>query len=371
MPNFKCAQFGACVLLIVLLTSLQLYVKDQTLETRIRRVRHAPVRIPSPVREYNTTLCPKGRPKPKLDDILCMAPFNYSTLHKNPCWTAVNGNLKCLPYFQVIGMDKCGTTDLFARISRHPDVVPNAKDKETMWWSWERYGYWLWSAKAKITFLPNYISYFANLAQKLNHSTQGKGKTRLITGDGTPMDMWDFRGWKMIPQNRGLQEPKYLTPHLIQHINPGVKLIVLLRNPADRLYSDYYFIDNGERVKNRTTFHLAVVKAINVLKNCQRHMTLRSCLFDFKINEDLVKRKTRVHLGFYAAYLQEWLSVFPRDQILVMRTEDYSANTTLLMRAFRRRGTEEIKYHDTKKGACYKIQTGEGTYDDKDQSNVG
>lgn len=37
-------------------------------------------------------------------------------------------------------MDKCGTTDLFARISRHPDVVPNIKNKETMWWSWERYG---------------------------------------------------------------------------------------------------------------------------------------------------------------------------------------------------------------------------------------
>ena len=58
-----------------------------------------------------------------------------------------------------------------------------------------------------------------------------------------------------------------------------------------RLYSDYYFIDNGERDKNRTTFHLAVVKAIKVLKNCQRHRTLRSCLFDFKINADLVKRK--------------------------------------------------------------------------------
>ena len=42
-----------------------------------------------------------------------------------------------------------------------------------------------------------------------------------------------------------------------------------------------------------------------------------------------------------------------------------------LFRAFRRRGTEEIKYHDTKKGACYKIQTGEGTYDDKNQSNAG
>ena len=38
------------------------------------------------------------------------------------------------------------------------------------------------------------------------------------------------------------------------------------------------------------------------------------------------------HLGFYAVYLQEWLSVFPRDQILVMRTKDYSANTTSIMR---------------------------------------
>lgn len=68
------------------------------------------------------------------------APFTFNSSHKNPCWTSVNGKLKCLPYFQVIGMDKCGTTDLFARISRHPDVVPNVKNKETMWWSWERYG---------------------------------------------------------------------------------------------------------------------------------------------------------------------------------------------------------------------------------------
>lgn len=54
------------------------------------------------------------------------------------------------------------------------------------------------------------------------------------SGDGTPMDMWDFRGWKMIPQNKGLKEPQYLTPHLIRHINRDVKLLILLRNPVDR-----------------------------------------------------------------------------------------------------------------------------------------
>ncbi|XP_061192047.1 carbohydrate sulfotransferase 15-like [Saccostrea echinata] len=229
-------------------------------------------------------------------------------------------------------MDKCGTTDLFARISRHPDVAVNTKNKETMYWSWKRYGYWLWSASMMKTYFSDYVNYFSNTAALLNNATRKDGKTKLITGDGTPMDMWDFRGWKMIPQNRGLSEPRYLTPHLIKHINPDVKLIVILRNPVDRLYSDYYFIDNGERNKNQTTFHFAVLKAIDVLERCRIRRSLRSCLFDFHINADLVKQKTRIHLGFYAVYLREWLSVFPREQMLILRTEDYSSNVSSVVR---------------------------------------
>eukprot|EP00105_Crassostrea_gigas_P041521 XP_019925669.1 PREDICTED: carbohydrate sulfotransferase 15 isoform X2 [Crassostrea gigas] len=332
MMETRYIQLCASMICIVLLTSLQLYIKEQTRISRTKLLPYVPNHIPTPVKEPNTTLCPQGRPKPTIDDILCMAPFTFNSSHKNPCWTSVNGKLKCLPYFQVIGMDKCGTTDLFARISRHPDVVPNIKNKETMWWSWERYGYWLWSSNARRTYLSNYIHYFNNLALRLNNISQKKGKTQLVTGDGTPMDMWDFRGWTMIPQNKGLKEPQYLTPHLIRHVNRDVKLLILLRNPVDRLYSDYYFIDNGERSKNRTTFHQAVVKAIDVLKKCQEHRSPRSCLFDFNLNAKLVKHKTRIHLGFYAVFLREWLSVFPRDQILIMRTEDYSANTKSVMK---------------------------------------
>ncbi|XP_061191811.1 carbohydrate sulfotransferase 15-like [Saccostrea echinata] len=254
-------------------------------------------------------------------------------------------------------MDKC------ARISRHPDVAVNTKDKETMYWSWKRYGYWLWSASMMKTYFSDYVNYFSNTAALLNNAKRKDGKTKLITGDGTPMDMWDFRGWKMIPQNRGLSEPRYLTPHLIKHINPDVKLIVILRNPVDRLYSDYYFIDNGERNKNQTTFHFAVLKAINVLERCSIRRILRSCLFDFHINADLNKNQqrlvlnfikiarsskwstktlfllltkeegtTRIHLGFYAIYLREWLSVFPREQMLILRTEDYSSNVSSVVK---------------------------------------
>lgn len=58
-----------------------------------------------------------------------------------------------------------------------------------------------------------------------------------LAGDGTPMDMWDMSGWVSIPQNQGFREPRVLTPHLIKHMNPAVKLIVILREPVERSVS--------------------------------------------------------------------------------------------------------------------------------------
>jgi len=61
---------------------------------------------------------------------------------KNPCWV-VAGNLKCLPYFYIIGVCKTGTSDLFRRISLHWQVVLNKgiMGKETWFWTWRRYGH--------------------------------------------------------------------------------------------------------------------------------------------------------------------------------------------------------------------------------------
>ena len=34
--------------------------------------------------------------------------------------------------------------------------------------------------------------------------------------------------------------------------------------------------------------------------------------------------KVRVMVGIYEMYLRQWLKVFPREQIFIMRNEDYS-----------------------------------------------
>lgn len=61
---------------------------------------------------------------------------------RNPCWEEA-GRLRCLPYFHIIGVCKTGTTDLFERLSRHPQIIKNygILGKETWYWTWKRYGH--------------------------------------------------------------------------------------------------------------------------------------------------------------------------------------------------------------------------------------
>ena len=34
--------------------------------------------------------------------------------------------------------------------------------------------------------------------------------------------------------------------------------------------------------------------------------------------------KARLHVGFYAIFLQDWFQVFPREQFHIIKTEEYS-----------------------------------------------
>lgn len=51
----------------------------------------------------------------------------------------VQRQLRCLPYYYIIGVAKCGTTDIARRIHRHPDVACGVL-KEPSWWTWGRFG---------------------------------------------------------------------------------------------------------------------------------------------------------------------------------------------------------------------------------------
>ncbi|XP_033754792.1 carbohydrate sulfotransferase 15-like [Pecten maximus] len=290
--------------------------------------------------KYNISFIPKG--------------------YKNPCFYDVCKtvgpvsvrSLRCLPYFHLIGVDKSGSTDLFARITQHPQILPNlgVLNKETSWWPWTRYGHGLKRLVRKEPF-DKYLGYFDSAAGHIQRTIQvNKNRSNLdtgdlhllITGDGTPMDFWDFSGWPQIPQNRNQTIPKILTPHLIKHVNPNVKLILVLRDPTERLYSDYLFLKSG--VQTPEAFDKAVLQSLIYFRNCTRRHNVRKCLFDRELHTSV---RTRIHVSIYSVFLKEWLKVFPRKQILIIRSEDYSYNiSSYLKRIFHFLGVVELSERD-------------------------
>lgn len=85
-----------------------------------------------------------------VEDLFALMPPDFEQKFKNPCFydachqtnNGTKRKLRCLPFFHVLGVDKCGSTDLYYRIVRHPQISPNngVLQKETSWWSWRRYG---------------------------------------------------------------------------------------------------------------------------------------------------------------------------------------------------------------------------------------
>ncbi|XP_063447212.1 carbohydrate sulfotransferase 15-like [Mytilus trossulus] len=310
--------------ILVILTVCVLNKLRFVLEFNVYDKRHTNRPIGFNSWKYQEKYCQHKRQNTSGDDILCMKPFQYLPNFKNPCWRDVSHTIKCLPYFMLIGIDKSGTTDLFSRITKHPEIKGNTgnQEKETKWWSWLRYGFWLrQNAKRRRQTFYEYISYFDSSAAHIRNTVNDQGYHNLITGDGTPMDMWDYRGWPQIPQNLHKPDPEILTPHLIRHINPDMKFIIILRNPIDRLYSDYFFLKRG--VPTSAAFDVAVNSSIQILNECTRVNSLRRCLYDANHIYKWVE-KARINVGFYSVYLSEWFKVFPRDQFLILRTEDYT-----------------------------------------------
>lgn len=57
------------------------------------------------------------------------------------------------------------------------------------------------------------------------------------------MDFWDHKYWRDIHQNDPYANvPKVMTPHLVKHVLPNIKLILLLREPAERYFHNRFLL---------------------------------------------------------------------------------------------------------------------------------
>jgi hypothetical protein len=172
------------------------------------------------------------------------------------------------PTFLVIGAAKGGTTSLHFYLRQHPDVyMPPSKEINF---------YWDGAAAAGRTVPATFEAYRQCFA--------GATTQRAI----------------------GEISPQYLnSPSAARRIRadlPDVRLVVSLRNPADRAYSDYLGRIRIDR--ERRPFREAVQPGERILED-----------------------------GFYAPRLRRFLEQFPRTQLHVILHEEYARDTTGTLRS--------------------------------------
>ena len=133
-----------------------------------------------------------------------------------------------------------------------------------------------------------------------------------------------------------------LAPEVMQSIlGTRTKLMVLLRDPVERLYSSFVHFGTLKTrhalQKNKTAcrgfaaacvyptpaeFHLHVVNAIAAWTECVHRSAELECAYS---TVRATKQRPYLAVGMYAIFLEVWWRYFPKELLLVLRSEDYYA----------------------------------------------
>ena len=111
-----------------------------------------------------------------------------------------------------------------------------------------------------------------------------------------------------------------LVPARIFKTFPSMKLILLLRNPVSRAYSQYHHMKRKGRIS--LSFEHCILLEQEILAG------RKEAFFNDENHSDLMFRRfSFLARSRYAEQLSEWLKYFPREQLLIIRSEDYFSNS--------------------------------------------
>jgi hypothetical protein len=198
----------------------------------------------------------------------------------------LKGPFGTLPDFLIIGAQKCGTTALYDTLVQHPAVLP-AYQKEVHYF--DRY------------YNKGLLWYRANMPTRAARRAAKKAGVHPIAGEAAPSYIY---------------HP--LAPGRVKKLVPHARLIVLLRNPVNRAYSHY------QKERDREDESLTFEEAID--REAQRVEPGLDKVLSGKHSHSWW-HYSYLARGRYAEQLERWFALFPREQFLILRSEDYAANT--------------------------------------------
>ena len=251
-------------------------------------------------------------------DVFNNLPETYLPDYKSSCWEdTASGNFHCLPGLYLAGMPKCGSTDLFDKLVWHPDLWRPGFGKESHYWTRLRLG----AAGAHTVNLPTKPTSFKSYLGIV--TPRGiRGNHGAVLVDGTQSLLWDLDRWE--GRHPGLSEPPYTNAELIHAVTPNATVLVVLRDPTERLFSDYLYFNNpgwgvpGGSSYTATSFREVVESEVERFERCVEQRGVRHCCYSSENS-----RQVRLHLGIYLVYLRDWWARFG-GRIKVVSLERFS-----------------------------------------------
>lgn len=190
-----------------------------------------------------------------------------------------------LPNFIIFGAPRCGTTSLYDHLVKHPSVV-SALSKEVGYFEHDYHRGLKW-----------YKMYFPLKIEK--YKIKNPFREDFMTGEATA---------------NYIHHPQ--VPNLIKKDLPNVKLIVMLRNPVDRAFSQFY--KQVKQGRESLSFELAIKKEEERIKGETEKMLADSSYYGLNYHN-----YSYLTAGKYYDRLKLWFEKFPKEQIFVIKSEDF------------------------------------------------
>jgi hypothetical protein len=193
------------------------------------------------------------------------------------------------PTFLVVGAQKSGTTSLFHYLMKHPQVrQPITKEIHYFDFNYSRGRDW-------------YLAHFPIL-----ESAIAKSGRVFVSGEATPYY---------------LCHPD--APDRVKSSFPNMKLIVILRDPVDRAISHYQH--ERSRHREQRSIREALSDELSRLELLD--------LDDPELFQEngVAHRRGYLLRGLYVNFLQRWLGQFPREQVLIVESERFFSNATIVL----------------------------------------
>ncbi len=199
-----------------------------------------------------------------------------------------NNNQVPLVNFVIAGTQKGGTSALDAYLRTHQDITMASFNEDTSLAD---------AIRKEVHFFNDPDNFNGKVDYAIYHSRFDVGKNTVV-GEATPSYMY----WHVVPER-------------IRQYNAQMKFIILLRNPIERAYSHW----NMEKTRgwdSSASFRDALKKEMDLYK---RGLAEQHFVYSF------------IDRGFYTEQLKRIWRLFPKEQTLVLKSDDlkHNVNTSL------------------------------------------